>query len=212
MVKKKKFKSYLIFIISLLFFNINVLAISSDEKIEVSLIKCIDGDTAKFKINDKEETVRFLAIDTPESVHANKKVEEYGKEASNYTCNLLNNASKITLEFDSNSDKYDKYDRLLAYVYADNKMIQKSLLEVGYAKVAYLYDDYKYTKDLLKIEEKAKNDKLGIWSNDVYQYMADSNKENLKENDKENDKIWDTIIDFIIKIVSKLLEYLENVL
>ena len=118
-------------------------------KEEVTFSKCVDGDTIKVKVKNKEATVRMLAVDTPESVHPKKKVEYYGKEASDYTCNLITNAKKIELEYDSNSDKYDKYERLLAWVFVDDYLLQDKLVRNGYAEVAYLYDNYKYT-DLLK--------------------------------------------------------------
>ena len=61
----------------------------------VSLYKCVDGDTAYFK-NENDEIIkaRFLAIDTPEYT---KEKEEYGKEASDFTCNKLKNAKKLNL-------------------------------------------------------------------------------------------------------------------
>ena len=124
----------------------------------VTLSKCVDGDTAKFKMKDGSiKTARFLAIDTPESVHPTKEVEEYGKEASDYTCKLLTNAKEIKVEYDKASDKEDKYGRILVWVYVDSKMVQESLLENGLAKVAYLYEDYEYTTRLQDIEKTAKN-------------------------------------------------------
>ena len=76
---------------------------AANNKDEVTLAKCVDGDTARFNINGEVKSTRFIAIDTPESVHPKKKVEPYGKEASNYTCNKLKNANKIVLEYDENS-------------------------------------------------------------------------------------------------------------
>ena len=129
---------------------------------EVKLSKCVDGDTIKVKIDNKEYTVRMLAIDTPESVHPEKKVEYYGKEASEYTCNIVSNAKKIELEYDSGSDKTDKYDRLLAWVIVDGELLQDKLVSLGYAKVAYLYGDYKYTSLLEEHQELASAKNLGI--------------------------------------------------
>ena len=187
-----------------------------NEKIEVTLSKCVDGDTAKFKMSDGEiKTTRFLAIDTPESVHPTKEVEAFGKEASDYTCKLLTNAKTIVLEFDKNSDKEDKYGRLLAFVFVDGKMVQEELLKVGYAKVAYLYEDYTYTKKLQAIEQDAKNKKVGIWnSEDIVNVMGEEEKGNIQteEENDENNGFWSIIWDFIAKIVSKLFDYLENML
>lgn len=189
----------------------------TNEKITVTLEKCVDGDTAKFKTSSgKVHTTRFLAIDTPESVHPTKAVEAFGKEASEYTCNLLTKAKKIELEFDKNSDKEDKYGRWLAFVYADSTMVQKELLEIGYAKVAYLYADYTYTSELKEIEAKAKEKKLGIWGNDVSKSMDDSDDNNdTNDEDSENDdnqSILDIIWEFVSKLTNKIFKFIENML
>ena len=115
-------------------------------------------------INGKEYSTRFLAIDTPEST---TKVEEYGKEASEYTCNMLTEAAKIEIEYDSNSDKLDKYNRHLVWVFVDGNLLQKKIIENGLAEVAYLYGNYKYTSDLKKAQEIAKEKEVGMWSNSV---------------------------------------------
>lgn len=154
-------KKILSFLIIFICFTFSVKAVSKDN---VTFSKCVDGDTAKFILNKKEITVRFLAVDTPETKHPTKGEQPFGKEASKYTCDRLKKAKKIVLEYDSNSDKVDKYDRYLAWVFVDNSLIQEELIKLGYAKTAYLYGDYKYTNKLQKKEEKAKNDKVGIWS------------------------------------------------
>lgn len=126
----------------------------------VTLSKCVDGDTTHFNLNGEDITVRYLAINTPEST---TKKEFYGKEASNYVCNKLKNASKIELEYDSESDKLDKYDRVLAWVIVDGEVLQKNLVENGYAEVKYIYGNYKYLNELKKLEKEAKSKKLGMW-------------------------------------------------
>lgn len=165
------------------------------EKVEFS--SCTDGDTFKIIYNNEIKTVRLLAVDTPESVHPKKEVEYYGKEASDYTCNVLKKANKIELEFDENSDKLDKYDRLLAWVFIDDKLLQESLIEGGYAKVAYLYGDYKYTTKLQELQEIASNKNIGVWDEEA--------KENFNSNQNE-DKITtiEIIILFVILIIIML--------
>ena len=136
----------------------------------VSFSKCVDGDTIKVKINNEEKTIRLLAVDTPESVSTKVADEYYGKEASDYTCNLITNANTIELEYDPNSDKLDKYNRLLAWVFVDNKLLQELLVRNGYAEVAYLYGDYKYTSILQSEQKIAKSNKIGIWKEEKYSY------------------------------------------
>ena len=129
----------------------------------ITLTKCTDGDTAHFLIDGKDTTVRFLAIDTPEYT---KEKEPYGKEASTFTCDALKQANEIQMEYDDGSDKTDKYGRDLAWIFVDDKLLQKMLVEEGLAEVAYLYGDYAYTDELKESQEMAKAAKRNIWSDE----------------------------------------------
>lgn len=155
-----------IFVTLLIFLVLIPNAYARNQKVSVVFSKCIDGDTAKFILNKKEITVRFLAIDTPETKHPKKGVEPFGKEASNYTCKRLKEAKTIELEYDG-KDKIDKYDRHLAWIFVDHSLLQKELIQKGYAEVAYLYDDYNYTEQLKKEETKAKLNGLGKWNDNA---------------------------------------------
>ena len=126
------------------------------------VVRVVDGDTIVINYNGKEEKVRLIGVDTPESVHPNKeKNNEYGTLASKYTKSKLEKKS-VSLEFDV--QERDKYGRLLAYVYLDGKMYNKTLLEDGYAQVATYPPNVKYVDDFLKIEKKAKENNAGLWS------------------------------------------------
>ncbi len=59
------------------------------------VLKVVDGDTVKIDYEGKETTVRLIGIDTPETVHPSNPVEAFGKEASNFTKNLLNNSTIV---------------------------------------------------------------------------------------------------------------------
>lgn len=135
----------------------------TNEPVVVKFKKCTDGDTAHFWINGVDETVRFIGIDTPETVNPETSIEPYGKEASDYTCSLIR-TGKIELEYDENSQRRDKYGRVLAWVFVDKELLQLNLIKKGYAKLAYLHDDYKYLTQLKQAQETAKTKKLGIWN------------------------------------------------
>ena len=137
------------------------------QKLEVTLDKCVDGDTAWFYLDNEEIKARFLAIDTPEST---TKKEAFGKEASDFTCDLLKNANKIEIEYDDNSDKLDKYNRHLVWVFVDDNLLQDLIIKNGLGKVEYLYGDYKYTSILEASEILAKTNRVGMW-NDTYDYL-----------------------------------------
>lgn len=168
----------------ILFISFLLIIDVSAKTIDVEFSKCVDGDTAKFIYKEEEITARFLAIDTPETVHPTKEVEEFGKEASEYTCNKLKNAKEIKLEYDKDSDKLDKYNRHLVWVFIDDILLQNKLVSKGYASVAYLYGDYKYTDELEKLEQDAEDKKLGIWA---LEQTEDTKKDN--KNDKKAKEI-----------------------
>lgn len=184
------------------------------EKAVVEYIEGVDGDTAKFKMNGEEITVRFLAVDTPESVHPTKGVEPYGAEASQFTKIKLENAKKIELEFDNNSDKTDKYGRYLAWIWVDGELLQDLLIKEGLAKVAYLYADYKYTSVLQESEKIAKEEQKGIWSGEEENnYNEEENKiisnGEIKENN-EIEYIEISVIGVVIILVSIIFEYIKR--
>jgi len=184
----------------------------------VTLEACVDGDTAKFKLDDEIFTARFLAIDTPETVHPTKEEEPFGKEASNHTCDLLTNAKEIKLEYDDDSDKEDNYGRKLVWVFVDDVLLQESLISKGYAEVAYLYGNYKYTSLLKDSEVVAKVNKLGVWSIDEEEVVDD--KAETEEEDKKEKSFFDELIDsllakiadFIDELFEKLLKMIEEML
>lgn len=150
-------------IVILIPFNIN-----ASNKLEVKLDKCVDGDTAWVILNNESIKLRFLAIDTPESTN---KIEEYGKEASEFTCNYLTNASKLEIEYDEDSDKLDKYDRHLVWVFVDNELLQDLIVKNGLAEIKYIYGDYKYLDILNDSLESAKQNELNLWSNQEYLFI-----------------------------------------
>ncbi|MFU1769147.1 thermonuclease family protein [Mammaliicoccus sciuri] len=134
------------------------------DRIPVELAGTVDGDTAKFIYNGSQKSFRFLLIDTPETKHPRLGKQPFGQEASDRTKELLTNANKIEVEFDVGGQT-DKYQRYLAYIYVDGKMLNEILVREGLAKVAYVYPpNTRYLDQLESAQEKAKEEKLGIWS------------------------------------------------
>jgi len=130
---------------------------TAGEQVTVELTKCIDGDTATFT---KVGTTRFLYIDTPEST---RTVEPYGKEAAAYSCNLLKSANEIQLQYDG--PKKDKYDRTLAWIWIDGKLLQREIIKKGYVEKFYDYGTYSYEAELRDLQANAQRQKVGLWSN-----------------------------------------------
>lgn len=196
-------------------------SLESNVKTEiVTLESCVDGDTARFFNRDNELIkARFLAIDTPETVHPTKGVEPFGKEASDYTCDSLTNAKEIKLEYDDNSTEEDYYGRKLVWVFVDDVLLQDLLVSKGYAEVAYLYNDYKYTPLLQDSEAVAKAMKLGIWSIEETEPVVKEQRETKKQKkekkgffDKLFDQLTSTVIKFFDDLLEKLLKMIEDML
>ena len=134
---------------------------------EATVVSVIDGDTFKISYGNKEETVRLLLVDTPETKHPRLGVQKFGPEASAFTKSLLRPGTKVLIETDIS--ERDKYGRLLAYVYVNGKMINELLLEKGLARVAYVYvPNTRYVDRFREIQDKARQQRVGIWSIEDY--------------------------------------------
>jgi len=175
---------------------------SSNERIEVTYSESVDGDTAKFKLKEETIIVRFLGIDTPETVHPSLGEQPYGKEASNYTKEKLQNANKIELEYDSNSLKTDKYGRHLAWIWVDDSLLQEELIREGLAQTYMLQDNYTYAWILQEKQEEAKQEKVGIWSEEV------EKQENVIIETMKNEHDTSSFIGLVIIIISLIVAIL----
>lgn len=169
--KNIKFKPPQILLIGLVigsfyFYNevyLNTIASATPIDQAYQKVTCVDGDT--FKLDD--QTIRLLAIDTPETVKPNYPEEPFGKEASTFTCNKLIQADNITLKVDKGNE-IDKYERMLAWVYVDDELLQESLVRGGYAEIKYVHQssvDRSLLTKLKSAEKSAKQERLRIWEN-----------------------------------------------
>jgi micrococcal nuclease len=177
-------KKWIIAVIILLFTVGCALNEGDSNLIPAEVIRVVDGDTVKIKVDGKEETVRLLLIDTPETVHPSKPVQPFGPEASSFTKELLT-GKEIQLEMDIG--ERDKYGRLLAYIYVDGQMVNELLLKKGLARVAYVYEpNTKYVDDFYAIQKQAQQEEVGIWS--IENYATDQGYKDEKAVIQENPK------------------------
>lgn len=126
---------------------------------DVTFSRIVDGDSFFLNIKGEEIECRLIGVDAPEI----KDNEEYSKEAKFFSQDKLSNANKIKVEYEDGNNKLDKYGRHLVYVFVDDKLLQTELLKQGYAKVAYVYDDYKYLQSMKEAEVYARSKHLNIW-------------------------------------------------
>lgn len=112
----------------------------------------IDGDTIRL---DTGEKIRYIGINTPE------KNMYFYKEAKSRNEEFVL-GRKVRLEYDR--DKKDKYNRILAYVFADGKFVNKALIDEGMARFHVKSPNYIHASKFYKSVNEAKEKKIGLWS------------------------------------------------
>lgn len=130
----------------------------------VKFLRIVDGDTAIFLVDNKEERVRFFVVNTKETF---PNVEPFGEAAKQYTENILKYAKTIFLQSDPATDLRDDTEskRLLAWVWVDYKLLNYLLVEKGYAEVRYVSSKkLMYLNDLYDARKIAKKKKLRLYS------------------------------------------------
>jgi micrococcal nuclease len=143
---------------------------TNNNLISAKITKVVDGDTMHVVFNEagkvKEETIRLLLVDTPESVDPEKPVQPFALDASKYAKDTLSDKD-VKLEIDVS--ERDKYGRLLCYLYIGDKMFNEMLLENGYARVAYVFPpNVKYVDKFREIQKTAQLKGINIWSVENY--------------------------------------------
>lgn len=141
---------------------IEVPAASVDEQEEndgmVLVTRVVDGDTIEIEDGEK---VRYIGVNTPESVDPRKVVQCFGKEASEYNKKLVE-GKRVRLEPDV--EDRDKYHRLLRYVWLGDTMVNEKLMQDGYAQVMTIAPNVKYVERFKSAQTAAREAKRGLWS------------------------------------------------
>jgi len=135
-MKNKREKIFLVILI-LLLFTINYNFIDSflteifNSRESIVVDRVIDGDTIKAN----ETSIRLLGINTPE------RGEKYYEEAKEFLQELILNK---TIELEYGKEKYDKYNRILGYLFLNEKSINKKIIEQGFANYYFPSGKDKY--------------------------------------------------------------------
>jgi micrococcal nuclease len=127
------------------------------------VVRVEDGDTITVHMGSREERVRMIGVDTPETKDPRKPVQCFGQAASNFTRQLIGSQT-VRLEADALSDNRDRYDRLLRYVYLpDGRLVQAEVIKQGYG---FAYTSFPFTKsdEFLNYQREARTGNRGLWS------------------------------------------------
>ncbi|MFC1540306.1 thermonuclease family protein [Gemmatimonadota bacterium] len=125
----------------------------------------IDGDTIRVRLGDRIETVRYIGVDTPETVHPRREIEPYGLAASAFNRTLVE-GQQIRLEQDV--EARDRYGRLLAYVYTDSLFVNAELIRQGYAQVMTVPPNVRHADMFVRLQRGARRADRGLWGIEAY--------------------------------------------
>jgi micrococcal nuclease len=131
-----------------------------------------DGDTISV---EGVGVVRLIGIDCPEKVESDRDWHylRLGSCDWNSLRDVAESARLRVMELCldkrvrlvTGEQKYDRYGRLLAYVWLpDGRMLNQLMLEEGRA-IVYRRFDFAGKETFLKLEGKARNNRLGMWRN-----------------------------------------------
>jgi len=126
-------------------------------KYKVKVLRVIDGDTIKI---EGDKVVRYIGIDTPETVHPSQPVQCYGREASEKNRELVE-SKEVKLEKDISET--DKYGRLLRYVWLGDMLVNEYLVREGYAQSSTYPPDVKYQDKFVEAQRQAREEEKGLW-------------------------------------------------
>ena len=128
---------------------------------EALVVRVVDGDTAEMRLGSGgTEGVRFIGVDTPESVAPGQPVECFGKKASRFTTALLE-GERVELRY--GAERRDRYGRLLAYVYLRDRFVNAELVRLGYATTLEIAPNVDYAERFARLQQAAANAGRGLW-------------------------------------------------
>lgn len=124
------------------------------------VVRAVDGDTIEVRLDGHLEDVRYIGVDTPETVKPGEPVQCYGPEASEFNHELVDGET-VRLVFDR--ELRDVYDRLLAYVYVGDRFVNAALVREGYARTLEIPPNTSRADQLATLEQRAGEHGLGLW-------------------------------------------------
>mgnify|MGYP001756501795 CR=1 FL=1 len=121
-----------------------------------------DGDTLRVTLGEVSTRVRLLNIDTPETRHPSKPVECMGPEATAALKSMISPGDTVVLRYDRRL--YDRYDRLLAGVYADGVLLNAEMARLGYGEPAVFDGNDRFLPEVEAAWEEARANGVGRFS------------------------------------------------
>lgn len=133
--------------------------LSAGERVRARVVHVVDGDTVDVVVDGREESVRYIGIDTPES-NPDQPIECFGHEAEDENARLVGGET-VTLEF--GPERRDDYGRLLAYVRVGEMLVNAELVERGFARSLTISPNDARSSLFERLEAEAGRAGRGLW-------------------------------------------------
>jgi micrococcal nuclease len=125
-----------------------------------TVTRVVDGDTVEVSMGGVNEDVRYIGIDTPESVVPGQPVECFGERAGRFNARLVD-GEQVRLVFDA--ERRDQYGRLLAYVYLGDELVNAELVRRGFARTLTIPPNTEHADLFARLARAAGNEGRGLW-------------------------------------------------
>jgi micrococcal nuclease len=124
------------------------------------VVRAVDGDTLEARIGDRLEDVRYIGVDTPETVKPDTPVQCFGPRASSFNHHLVEHR-RVRLVF--GVERRDVYGRLLAYVYLGRHFVNAGLIRRGLARSLTIPPNDRFAPLFRVLELRAARAGRGLW-------------------------------------------------
>lgn len=132
------------------------------EELVTNLVRIIDGDSIIVDPPyEGEDSIRLIGIDCPETNYRWRSQGEYGEQAKEYLQTLIQVGDSILIVPDR--DVWDKYRRVLAYVFKDDVNINIEMVRAGMAVPYPIYPNFGHVSELRQAVIEARTNNRGVF-------------------------------------------------
>jgi micrococcal nuclease len=125
------------------------------------VLRVVDGDTVEVLISGREEDLRYIGVDSPETVKPGEPVQCFGRQASAFNGRLVE-GRRVRLVYDA--ERRDVYGRLLAYVYLHGTLVNAELVRRGYARTLTIEPNDTFAPLFARLQRRAGREGRGLWT------------------------------------------------
>jgi micrococcal nuclease len=124
------------------------------------VVRAIDGDTVEVRLDGRREDVRYIGVDTPETVKPGTPVQCFGPRAHRFNARLVT-GRRVRLVF--GVERRDVYGRLLAYVHLGRRFVNAELVRRGLARTLPIAPNTRFAERFQRLALAAARAGRGLW-------------------------------------------------